>query len=517
MANIVKYILNDPTTPDLMVDMEIPAKPAQCDFKVDGFRGGADQLNTLEHQAANCQTTIINGINLVNRYINVARWSSVAQLFVQPRAGKQFNAYYDRQGLKFFYSTDPVSRQLIYSVNSREVVSHELGHAILDAVRPDLYNVQSMEIWAFHESFGDINAILNGMQFTQLIDRALNETNGNLRLSNCFTKLAEEMGLAIFHVTGGRMGYSAASLRDAVNSFHYVEPEKLAAAGPDNVLTSECHNFSKVFTAAWYDSFVGIYEYEKLNLPARDALIIARDTMASYTFKALPIVAATVRFYDAMARAILVIDKANNYKYNKIINDAFINRGILKEMVKPMLSMDWMSFKGMIEPSDEVFEHPNVSVVRNKSTDLLPLPVRMMLVSVPCDTYYEFDDNGQCVGVISSSPEEIVEHAQKCVDYLKSNDMIRTDKMTPFELTHEGHLIRSHFACGCSGSPTGSGACCNWNCNDPEAPEYLKCWKPENNSGCSCGKRENSCNEANFGQKIIRATSANRHLIYLDS
>ena len=113
MADIVKYILNDPTTPDLMVDMEIPSKPAYCDFKVDGFRGGSTQLNTLEHQAACCQVTLINGINLANLYARVDHWSSVSQLFVQPRAGKQFNAYYDRQGLRFFYSTDPVSRQVI--------------------------------------------------------------------------------------------------------------------------------------------------------------------------------------------------------------------------------------------------------------------------------------------------------------------------------------------------------------------------------------------------------------------
>lgn len=516
MADIVKYILNDPTTPDLMVDMEIPAKPAQCDFKVDGFRGGADQLNTLEHQAANCQVTLITGINLACRYTNLNHWSSVSQLQVQPRAGKQFNAYYDRQSLKFFYSTDPVSRQLIYSVNSREVVSHELGHAILDAIRPDLYNVQAMEIWAFHESFGDINSILNGMQFDALVNKALTETNGNLRLSNCFTKLAEEMGLAIYNVTGGRMGYSSASLRDAVNGFTYSEPEKLSPVGPDNVLTSECHNFSRVFTAAWWDALVGIYEQEKVILSAKDALIIARDVMACYTFKALSIAPATVRFYDAMARAILVQDKANAYKYNKVINDAFINRGILREMVKPMLSMDWQSFKNMIEPADEIFENNNVSVVRNKFVDLLPLPISMMLVTVPGDSYYEFDENGQCVGVISAAPEEIVTHAKECVDYLKSNDMIRSDKMSPFELTQDGQLMRSHFACGCGGS-TGSGACCNWNCDDPEAPEYLKCWKPENNAGCSCGKKNKACSEANLGQKVLRATSVNRHLVYLDS
>jgi hypothetical protein len=44
------------------------------------------------------------------------------------------------------------------------VVCHELGHAILDALKPQLFNVASTEAGAFHEAFGDISAILCALQ-----------------------------------------------------------------------------------------------------------------------------------------------------------------------------------------------------------------------------------------------------------------------------------------------------------------------------------------------------------------
>lgn len=477
MADIT-YILNDPSTPNLMVPMTLPVKPGFCDFKVDGYRGATPTIGTLEHQAACAYVTIANALNLANKHLKkpLGRWSQAHQLLVQPRAGKQLNAFYDRQALRFFYATDPVTKNMVYAVNSTDVVAHELGHAILDALRPDLFNMQAQEIWAFHEAFGDIHAILNMLQHDLVLDVMLQETGGDLRRSNVATKLAEEMGTAIFNMTGGRMGHTSGMLRNAVNDFKYVDPATLPRQGKDNQLTSECHSFSRVFTGAWYDILVSIYESEVSNFGQKTALIMARDVMANYTFQAMPLAAATVKFYNAVAKAMLVVDKANNYKYNTLMNNAFVSRGILRQPVRPMVNFDFMAFQTMIEPSDEVYEEINVSVVRNKKCESLPLPFYMLNVDVPADTFYEFDDTGSCVDVISVSAQELVEHAHWCVGFLREHDMIRPDKLTPFEIDSEGNLIRSHFAC-----------CWNRNSEDPNAPEYGKGYKPENNAGCmSC-------------------------------
>lgn len=156
------------------------------------------------------------------------------------------------------------------------------------------------------------------------------------------------------------------------------------------------------------------------------------------------------------------------------MNQAFLSRGILRQAVKPMVSIDWMVFKGMVEPTDEIFEDPAVVAVRNIGASFMQLPYHMLNVETPADTYYEFNGTGECVDIISSSAEELIEHAHECVDFLKVNDQIRPDKQRPFEIDADSNLVRNHFACF------------NENCELPEAPEYNKCWKPENNAGCGC-------------------------------
>src|SRR5690349_1148122 len=73
--------------------------------------------------------------------------------------GRDLNAFYDRGGLHFFH--DVVRGSTVFSAESPDVVCHELGHAVLDAVKPQLWDAASLESAAFHESFGDISAILS--------------------------------------------------------------------------------------------------------------------------------------------------------------------------------------------------------------------------------------------------------------------------------------------------------------------------------------------------------------------
>ncbi len=501
MADIT-YVLNDPTTPNLVMPVDLPPKPNVLDFKVDGFRGATPTMYTLEHQAAMCHYGIIHAINLMNKFLKtpVTHWSSVQSLYVEPRAGKQLNAYYDRQALRFFYAMDPIKKVMVYASNSAEVVLHETGHALLDALRPDLFNVQSYEIWGFHESFGDIHAILNSLQYDLMIDTMLAQTKGDLRQSSVVTELAEEMGQAIYDLTGGKGGYSAGCLRNAFNSFTYVEPETLPRDGMDNQLTNEPHSYSRVFTGTWYDLLVEIYEMNRrVGQDPKTALIGARDVLTSYTYNAIPNVPATLRFYDAFAKAMLVQDKLNDYKYNAVMNDVFIKRNILRQPVKPMAAMNWTSFRMMADPTDQILEDPNVSMVRSKNIELLTLPDHMLNVEVPNDSYYEFDKHGDCIETISTSALELIDHARSCVEFLKQKGMIRSDRSTPFEITEDGKLIRSHFA-----------GCFLNNATNPNEPEFLKGWKPENNAGCSCGgKKKPTCNK-NSKRSIV--TQANTRI-----
>jgi len=500
MSNTITYILNDPTTPDLVIPVDLPAKPNILDFRVDGFQGATSTMYTLEHQAANCHYSIVQAINLMNRVLKspITHWSSVQTLGVFPRAGKQLNAYYDRQALRFFFANNPITNTVVYAANSSDVVLHETGHALLDALRPDLFNVQAYEIWGFHEAFGDIHAIINGLQHDKFIDRVLDETKGNLAQSNTLSRLAEEMGKAIYDLTRGTGGHSAGFLRDAFNKFVYVAPETLPRSGQDNQITSEPHSFSRIFSGAWYDILCAIHEEQKKTVDVKTALINARDILTSYTYNAIPNAPATIRFYDSFAKAMLVQDKMNNYIYNQLMNDVFIKRGILRQPVRPMLSMNWNDFKAMVEPSDQIIEHPAVSIIRTKKIELLTLPDFMVNVEAPNDTYYEFNQQGDCVESLTTTPTELVEHARHCVEFLQEKGLIRPDRSTPFEITPDGNLIRSHFA-----------GCFLNNCTNPNEIEYLKCWKSENNAGCGCnGSKKPICNN----KRPTTVTQANTRL-----
>lgn len=486
----IQYVINDPTTPDLIIPVDLPVKPDIFDFRVEGYIGATPTMYTPEHQAAQCHYNVIQAINLMTKFLktSVKKWSSTNTLYVIPRAGKQFNAYYDRVALRFFFGMDPVLKQMVYASNSSDIVLHETGHALLDAIRPDLYNVQAFEIWGFHEGFADAHAILNLLQNDLAVDYILKETGGNLAQSCVMSRLGEEIGRAIYNLTGGSNGNSAAALRDAYNSFTYIEPEKLPRNGKDNQLTSEPHSFSRVFSGMWYEILVAIYEEEKKTSDAKTALLAARDVMTNYTFNAVPNAPATIRFYDSFAKAMLVQDKMNNSKYNQLMNNIFIKRGILRQPIRPAMNMDLNTFKSMCGPTDEITEHPDVSIVVTKSIETLTMP--NFMVHAPNDTYYEFDSNGECVEMIGFSKMELIDHANSCVDFLKEKDMIRPDKFAPLEIDDQGNLINKPFEID-QGHLTRrhfSGCFIN-NCLNPGQPEFNKCWKSESNAGCGCGNK----------------------------
>ena len=64
--------------------------------------------------------------------------------------GEDMNAFYDRYSFSFFHQT--VGNATFFSGASTDVVAHEIGHGLLDAVRPDFFSVNFLEVGAFHEA-----------------------------------------------------------------------------------------------------------------------------------------------------------------------------------------------------------------------------------------------------------------------------------------------------------------------------------------------------------------------------
>jgi hypothetical protein len=331
LNNLIRFQENDPGTPDLAVLMEIPTPPSPCPpFAVLNFNGGDGAEGTIEHQAAGVYCTMVFSLRHAQGvlYSPIVRWPALTKLIANPRSGKMFNAYYDRYYLNFFYDDDPVTHQTIYTADSADVVAHELGHAILDALRPDLWAVQCVEIQAFHEAFGDINAILTGLTWPEMVKYIMNETGGDLKKDNVVSRLAEQMGLAIWHAQGNAGSPQNYALRNANNTFQYQSPETLPTRAPDNQLAGEPHSFSRVFTGAWYDALVNVYNIEKQDHSPEDAIQIAREKMAKITFNGVRFAPVSPRFYGSVLAAMLTFDHQGGLGCTDAIHAAFAAHNI---------------------------------------------------------------------------------------------------------------------------------------------------------------------------------------------
>jgi hypothetical protein len=254
--------------------------------------------------------------------------------------GVDLNAYYARndfppedvkQGLSFFHDTvrDAATNRAttVFSGESPDVVAHELGHAVLDSLKPALFELASIEAAAFHESFGDMSAILTALQLPSVRQAVLEETDGNLRRNSSVSRVAEQLGFAIRQRNPA--GVDRDSLRNAANSFVYVDPLTLPATGPATQLTRAGHNFSRVFTGAFLEALGGMVS----RLAARPGVADVQQASADMgRLLAVAVAAAPVstKFYQSVAEQMVLTDGSLFAgKYAEALTTAFVRRGLM--------------------------------------------------------------------------------------------------------------------------------------------------------------------------------------------
>lgn len=251
----------------------------------------------------------------------VTRWarsSNRRKLDLQPSAGTDLNAYYDGQSLSFFEYT--TGSKTTWSGASTDVVAHEAGHALLDQARPDLWDISYTETNAFHEAFGDCMAILTafGDSATRLLVRT------KLRRQNFLEATAEDLSDGVLRALGA--SHPAAKPRHARNSFKWALPSTLPASGPPNVLSSEVHSFARVFTGCFYDTILNILRDRigASRTPTSAQLAAAVRTAGKLLLRGAAEAPETVRFFQAVGRAMVLADQAANNGANRMaIRDAF--------------------------------------------------------------------------------------------------------------------------------------------------------------------------------------------------
>ena len=284
-----------------------------------------DQINSFYY------TTLT--LRMFERYAQRAiPWSfPTPRITLDPHLGQEANAFYNEQDRLLGFHSFESNGITVSAATSADIVSHEAGHAVLDGLR-DLYNESfGLGPAAFHEAFGDIAAVLVAMHDDSLVTRLLEWTGGNLRTDSFISAIAEQMTQSLQehaqHVHG-RTVY----LRNAFNDFKAVPFDELPvrADQPDSQLSRQQHNYSRLFTGAFYDILVGIYEQLNAEMPDHIAVHRARHIAGSLLICAIELGPVGEFDFSDMAKALLIADAVlYEGEHHGIITDVFDHRGIL--------------------------------------------------------------------------------------------------------------------------------------------------------------------------------------------
>ncbi len=255
------------------------------------------------------------------------------RLLVLPHKQEGKNAYYARwqESVNFFYFNSRPLDKTVQTSESADVVSHETGHAVLDGLRPNyLGGFNGSETGAFHEAFGDITAMLLAMRSPANLQAILDENGGDFRNESLLSRLAEEFGKAVHLEDSDPANDGKKYLRTAINNFTYADPSTLPDGKDDDKLTSEVHNFSRLFTATFYDCLEGVYKQNLAeNRDSLSALKAAGEDMGKIFGKAVDLAPTSRANYRDIALSMLKADELSGGRYQSVLRNVFVARKIL--------------------------------------------------------------------------------------------------------------------------------------------------------------------------------------------
>jgi hypothetical protein len=251
-------------------------------------------------------------------------WAPAARspLPLRRNAGSELNAYYDRNSVSFFEYGKGTAKT--FSGASTDVVSHEIGHGLLDALRPDLWFSNLPEHGAFHEAFGDCIAMLTALG-DPATRTALLAVTSDLGAANFVEAVMEDLAAGVRRALGP--GHPAAQPRHGFNAFKWRLPSLLPTAGGPAVLTGEAHSFARVFTGCFYDTIRFIFSSYTTKTAA--TLATAAKTAGTLLVQGARNAVEQARFFQAVGEAMLQVDSTTNGGANQVaVTSAFHRHGV---------------------------------------------------------------------------------------------------------------------------------------------------------------------------------------------
>lgn len=417
-------------------------------------------------------------------------WSTRNPMQVQLEAGTDLNAFYSRAaGLRFFGKA--VDEQDVFTCESPDVVCHELGHAVLDALKPQLFEAASTEAAAFHEAFGDMSAILCALQLPTMRTKVLSETGGRLNVNSRLSRIAEQLGWAIRRSSPDSVDRD--SLRNAANSFFYRRPDLLPSRSPADQLSNRPHNFSRVFTGAFLDALSAMFSNQAADNSAT-LLAVSRD-MGLLLVDGVHTAPIRPTYFSQVAAAMIQADKVRfSGKYSRVLSRAFVKRGILavdsamglaaadtpvlvaaKETTTGSLphlgAVDVVSYAGSVDDGylrdvDATPDLPRASVTLGElkmdvhvADESSPFAATSATIGMTDTVFTPADDSSKFIesliqrGELDLTPPAGAARSEGAAMVESDVTSVRPSKMTHVLASEEGRLVlrRNHFNCGLCG------------------------------------------------------------------
>jgi Fungalysin metallopeptidase (M36) len=330
---LINFIPNDPLAVDELPMRQVaprPDRPAgRAGITLDGAAAEAvyppDDERFVQWQARQAAVLAVEAWEEVLGS-PITSWAKESanptSLQVRPDQGEDMNAYYDRKGVSFFHKFRDGATD--YSGASTDVVSHEVGHAILDGIRPDLWDLDFREAGAFHEAFGDVTALITALSDRETREKLLKITP-DLGQSNFVEASAEDLSDTIRRVLGPT--HPAAKPRHALNSFKWQLPETMPSwGGPDDMI-DEVHSIARIMSGCFYDLLRLIFA--KSGSSRQDQLWSATCTAGKLFHEAATTAPALPRFFRSVGRAMVLADQTLNSGANRaLIGQAFNGHGL---------------------------------------------------------------------------------------------------------------------------------------------------------------------------------------------
>lgn len=436
----VSYLLCDMSMPEFTKLANV-TPVADLKFSVNGFRGGGYVRGSAQSVAANCYITITNAMNFFKKHAELPpRWARTNSLTVVPLAGVNLNAFYNRESLQFFYYSHPKIDGVFYTADSVEIVSHELGHAIFDAYRPETWAAGLLEVHAFHEAFADFTSMMCMLSNDEVVDFVINQTNGNLKTPNIVSNLCEHIG-EIISIVSPETGRDPTNLRNAINDFCYVSPENLPTKAPINQLSSEPHSFSRIFLGAFYDLLILYYEDAKSNgASPTESLKFARDQLTKYTLNSIKNVPVNSRFFESMAKTLLWSDVTlNNRKYHDRMMEIFIARGLINPQLKSLSVSKRSNRSKVVVIKHQLQLRLAENFLRAQSSNILWYTE----INVPNESCYFFDQNDQFLDYAGVDNSDAVTAAETFITSLSDRGEVGENREFSIQ---DGKLIRNRIS-----------------------------------------------------------------------